>query len=97
MKTDNVNAIQVTLENDPIQLSCNIQQLLQSHGTSVSLKTASSVFSMAGFTYTKTRYCQMIGDSSRLKRLEFCNKLIDTNDGIEDVIFMDESSVQLNE
>ena len=97
MKTDNVNAIQVTLENNPIQLSCNILKLLHSHGTSVSLKTASSVFSMAGFTYTKTRYCQMIGDSNRLMRLEFCNNLTDTNDGIEDVIFTDESSVQLTE
>ena len=95
MKIENVNAFQVILENNPIQLSCNILKLLQSHGTSVSLKTASSVFSMAGFTYTKTS--QMIGDSNRLMRLEFCNNLIDTNDGIEDVIFTDESSVQLTE
>ena len=27
VETDNVNAIQVTLENDPIQLSCDILQL----------------------------------------------------------------------
>ena len=39
----------------------------------------------------------MIQESNQLKRIEFCNRLIDTNHALEDVIFTDEPSVKLNQ
>ena len=39
----------------------------------------------------------MIRESNQLKRIEFCSRLIDTNDALDDVIFTDETSVQLNQ
>ena len=95
--TEDVNAVRRALENDPFQSSRDILRLLQSRGTSISQESARNVISAAGFTYANTRYCQMIRESNQLKRLEFCNRLIDSNDALEDVIFTDETSVQLNQ
>ena len=91
-----INAIQDAFENDPSQSSRDIQRLLSSRGTYVGLSTVKNAISTAGFTFAQPRYCQMIRDANRLKRIEFANHLIDSNDQLQDVIFTDETSVQLN-
>jgi len=49
----------------------------------------------AGWMCTQTRYCQMVRDANKIKRLEFCRKIIETNDDFGNVIFTDESSVEI--
>lgn len=70
------------------------QRLLQ---TFVCIYTVQNATEMADFTFAQPRYCQMIRENNRLKRMEFCNHLINTNDLLNDVIFTDETSVQLNQ
>ena len=48
----------------------------------------------AGWICTQTRYCQMVRDANKIERLEFCRKIIETNDDFGNVIFTDESSVE---
>ena len=93
---EDIRAITHALENDPSQSSRDIQRLLQARGTFVSLSTAKQVISISGFTFAQPRYCQMIRDANKLKRIEFANHLIDSDDQLQDVIFTDETSVQLH-
>ena len=44
---------------------------------------------------TGTKYCQMIRDVNKEKRLNFCLELTATNENFSDVIFTDECSVEL--
>ena len=93
---EDIRAITHALENDPSQSSRDIQRLLQARGTFVSLSTAKQVILISGFTFAQSRYCQMIRDANKLKQIEFANHLIDSDDQLQDVIFTDETSVQLH-
>ena len=48
-----------------------------------------------GWTSRATRYCQMIHQPNKLKRVEFCQQLLESGDTFDDVIFTDEAMVQL--
>ena len=89
--------IRKTFQTNPSQSARDIQRLLQSRGTIVHITTVKKAITSAGYTFATPRYCQMIRDVNKLKRLEFCNNLIDMNDDLNDVIFTDETSVQLNQ
>ena len=49
----------------------------------------------AGWVCTKTRYCQMVRDVNKVKRLQFCLKIIETNEDFGNIIFTDGSSVEI--
>ena len=49
----------------------------------------------AGWVCTKTCYCQMVREVNKVKRLEFCLKVREDNDDFGNVIFTDESSVEI--
>ena len=46
----------------------------------VSIQRVKKARKSAGWIYTQTRYCQMVRDAHKIKRLEFCRKIIQTND-----------------
>ena len=46
-----------------------------------------------GWVQTSTKYCQLIREPNRIKRLEFCEKCLRDNERFDDVIFTDECSV----
>ena len=48
-----------------------------------------------GWVQTGTKYCQLIGEPNRVKRLEFSKKCLRENEQFDDVIFTDECSVLL--
>ena len=44
---------------------------------------------------TSPKHCQLIRERNKEKRLEWCQKMLDTKEQFEDVIFAGESSIQL--
>ena len=50
-----------------------------------------------GFTATKPKFIPHIREANKVKRLDFCQQLIATNDQFNDVIFTDESSFQIGQ
>ena len=49
-----------------------------------------------GWVTSKTKYCQMVRDYNKVKRLEYARKCIETNDQFDDVIWSDECNIQLD-
>ena len=43
------------------------------------------------------RYCQLIRDANKVKRLEFAQKVLETGDTFNNIIFTDECSVSLEQ
>ena len=62
---------------------------------SVSLSTVKRARYELGWVATKPKYCQLIRDANKEKRLAWCKKIIEEGEDFNDVIFTDESSVTL--
>ena len=62
---------------------------------SMSISTVERARRELGWVVTTPKYCQLIREQNKQKRLEWCQKMIDTNEQFNDVMFTDESSVQL--
>ena len=48
-----------------------------------------------GWVCTRPHYCQLIRENNKVKRKEWCQKLIDNRENFENIIFTDECTVQL--
>ena len=48
-----------------------------------------------GWTGRATRYCQLIRETNKSKRVDFCQKLLRTHESFNDIVFTDESMIQL--
>ena len=62
---------------------------------SMSISTVERARRELGWVVTSPKYCQLIREQNKQKRLEWCQKMIATNEQFKDVIFTDECSVQL--
>ena len=62
---------------------------------SMSISTVERARRELGWVVTTPKYCQLIRNANKQKRLEWCQKMVDTNEQFEDVVFTDESSIQL--
>ena len=61
----------------------------------MSLRTVARTRKQLGWMITSPKYCQLIRDANKGKRLEWCQKMIAEQELFEDVIFSDESTIQL--
>ena len=48
-----------------------------------------------GWSAHATRYCQLIREQNKIKRVEFCQSVLSNDDNFDDVVFTDEKTVQL--
>ena len=64
-------------------------------GVNVSSSTVRRVRRNLGWRREKARYCQLIRESNKIKRLSFCLKALKDEGGFEDVKFTDETSVEI--
>ena len=48
-----------------------------------------------GWVQTATKYCQMVREPNRAKRLEFCERCLRENEQFDNVIFTDECSIHM--
>ena len=65
-------------------------------GDSFSLQQIQQCKRCLGFVASKPRYCQMIRQQSKVKRLEWSQEMFATSEQFENVIFSDESTIQLD-
>ena len=49
-----------------------------------------------GWVATNAKYCQLIREANRVKRLDHCRQLLASEETFQDVIFTDETSVELD-
>lgn len=77
--------------------STEIHRVLKEDGASFGLTTTKRAIAASGYTHSKPRYGQMVRDANKLKRVEFCERLIAADDTFDNVIFSDECSIQLHQ
>ena len=82
---------------DPEINASELKNVLENElpGIRIGVSTIKRARKAAGWICTQTRYCQMVRDANKIKRLEFCRKIIETNDDFSNVIFTEESSVEI--
>ena len=61
----------------------------------MSISTVERARRELGWVVTTPKYCKLIREANKLKRLEGYQEMINTNEQFGDVVFTDESSVQL--
>ena len=61
----------------------------------VSLSTVKRARYELGWVVSNPKYCQLIRDGNKEKRLSWCKKMIEENEQFDDVLFTDESTVML--
>lgn len=88
--------VSTSLTANPDQSARDLRRQLLQDGSKVSLSTVKRVIKRCGFTSDVPRYSHMVRFANQQPRVEFCNMLINTNDTLDDIIFTDESSVQLH-
>lgn len=79
------------------QQSCtDLHKELRKDGAQHSISTTRRIIAAAGYTSATPRYTQLVRDANKEKRVKFCEELIAQDDLLEDIIFTDESSIQLH-
>ena len=73
-------------------------KLVDEFGVDVSQSTIRRVRrEQLGWRHENSRYCQFVREPNKIKRLFFCLNALAVNDAFEDVIFTDETSVQIEQ
>ena len=80
---------------DDEMTSAKIQKKLAKHGISVSSSTVRRSRKQQGWTLQRTAYCQLIRDANKVKQLEFAQRVLESGDTFQNVIFSDECSISL--
>ena len=70
-----------------------LHKILTSRGYQISSRTFLRCRSALGWTFRGGAYCQLIREPNKIKRLEWAQRYL--NDNFDDVVWMDECSVQL--
>ena len=73
---------------DKLSNECDVQ---------ISEATIRRVRRKLGWKVEKARYCQLVREQNKIKRLAFCLKAFTEKDTFENVIFTDETSVQMEQ
>ncbi len=90
-----VRAIEAKMQADDETTATQLQCVLERCGYKLSLSTVRRARCTLGWTFHGTRYCQLIRTVNKEKRLAWATKCIAENDAFDDVIWSDETSVQL--
>lgn len=84
------------MEEDDETTAYQLYNLLKEKGYSISLRTVLRCRSSLGWTFRGSSYCQLIRHINKEKRLEWARQHLDeSEDGFGDVIWTDETSVQM--
>ena len=83
------------MRRDDETTSNTIKKKLERHGICVSASTVRRARKQQGWTLQRTAYCQLIRDANKVKRLEFAQRVLESGDTFNNVIFSDECSISL--
>ena len=94
---DMLRIVDRKMEEDDETTAVQLQKLLAETGHQLSLHTILHSRAKLGWTFRGSAYCQLIRDSNKVKRLEWAREYLQASqsDGFTDVVWTDESSVQL--
>ena len=89
--------IEAAMQNNDETTATQLKAILQEQGHNVSLSTILRCHSQLGWTYRGSAYCQLIREGNKIKRLEWVQHYLTEGEaGFRDVIFTDETSIQLD-
>ena len=89
--------IEDQIRKDDETTSGQIQKKLAKHGIKVHPSTVRRSRKQEGWTLQRTRYCQLIWDANKVKRLEFAQRVLETGDTFDNIIFTDKCSISLEQ
>ena len=89
--------IETQMRKNDETTSHQIQKKLSKRGVHVHSSTVRRSRKEQGWTLQKTKYCQLIRDVNKIKRLEFAQRVLDTEDMFDNIIFSDECSISLQQ
>ena len=98
LREDDKNFIDEKMRENDKLTSWELQKLLRDERqVTISTSTIRNARQKLGLKHEKARYWQLIRDKNKAKCLVFCLKPMRENDNLEDVIFTDETSVEIQE
>ena len=83
------------MEKDDETTASQLVALLKDKGFKVCLRTVLRCRRQLGWTFRGSKYCQLVREANQIKRLELAKTVLDQGDNFDDVVWTDESSVQL--
>ena len=89
--------VEAQIQEDDETTAYQLHKLLMETGHRLSICTVLRCRLQLGWTFRGSAYCQLIREANKVKRLAWAQQyLCETNEGFKDVIWMDESSIQLD-
>ena len=95
LSTEAKTFVDQQMRRDDETTSNTIKKKLERHGICVSASTVRRARKQQGWTLQRTAYCQLIRDANKVKRLEFAQRVLESGDTFNNVIFSDECSISL--
>lgn len=83
------------MERDDETTATQLHRMLVEAGHRVSLRTVLRCRRQLGWTFRGSKYCQLVREVNKVKRLEWAKKCLEKKDDFANVIWTDESSIQL--
>ena len=94
--TAQVKIVDEAMEHDDETTAIQLHKILLERGKTISLSTILRCRSQLGWTYRGSAYCQLIREGNKIKKLAWAHEYIhEASLGFTDVIYTDETSVQL--
>lgn len=88
--------VEVQMNEDDETTAYQLHRILNEKGFSLSIWTILRCRKNLGWTFRGSAYCQLIRTANKQKRLEWARRYLDeAEDGFDNVIWSDESSIQL--
>ena len=85
--------VEARMQEDDESTAYQLHHMLVEHGIEISFRTILRCRATLGWTFRGSAYCQLIRQENKTKRLRWCEQYKD--DSFDDVIWTDESTVQL--
>ncbi|KAK3104743.1 hypothetical protein FSP39_009085 [Pinctada imbricata] len=97
LKDPHIQFIDQQMKHDPETTAADLTRLLrQRFNVLVSSSTIKRARNTLGWRCSKPKYCQMIRDANKPKRLAFATRCLRNRDNFDDCIFTDETTVKIN-
>ena len=95
MTQDILQVVEAKMQADDETTGMQLLDLLRKSGIQISLATVKRYRASLGWTFHGTRYCQIIWEANKVKRLQFANDCLAEGETFDKIIWTDETSVQL--